>query len=217
MAVFNTVVSHQPAIVVGAANADDVVVAVTFAAHHGLHVAVLNTGHGPSVPALSDTLMITTRRMSKIEIDADNGCARVEAGVLFRDLVEASAARGLAPLPGSSPGVGVVGYTLAGGASLTMGRKFGWAADHVSSIDVVTSDGRLRRVSSRSEADLFGALLGGKSNFGVVTAMEFALFPVTQLYAGALFYSGEHVRDVLEPIKNSPHWHRMNSAAASPC
>ncbi len=201
VAVFNTVVAHQPALVVGAAIANDVVEAVTFAARHDLHVAVLNTGHGPSVPALSDTLVITTRRMSNIEIDADNDYARIEAGVLFRELVEASAAHGLAPLPGSSPGVGVVGYTLAGGASLTMGRKFGWAADHVRSIDVVTSEGRLRRVSSHAEADLFGALLGGKSNFGVVTAMEFALFPVTQLYAGALFYSGEHIRDVLRAYR----------------
>jgi FAD/FMN-containing dehydrogenase len=201
VAVFNTVVQHRPALVVGATNADDVVEAVTFAAHHDLHVAVLNTGHGPSVPALSDTLLITTRRMSNIDIDVDNGCARVEAGVLFGQLVEATAVHGLAPLPGSSPGVGVVGYTLAGGASLAMGRKFGWAADHVSSIDVVTSDGRLRRVSAHSEADLFAALLGGKSNFGVVTAMEFTLFPVTRLYAGALFYSGEHIRGVLRAYR----------------
>ncbi len=201
VAVFNTVVAHQPALVVGAANADDVVEAVRFAAHHGLHVAVLNTGHGPSVPALSDTLLITTRRMSNIGIDVDKRCARIEAGVLFSELVEASARHGLAPLPGSSPGVGVVGYTLAGGASLAMGRKFGWAADHVSSIEVVTPDGRWRRVSPHSEADLFGALLGGRSNFGVVTAMEIALFPVTQLYAGSLLYSAEHIRGVLEAYR----------------
>jgi hypothetical protein len=118
--------------------------------------------------------------------------------VRFGQLVEAAAKHRLAPLPGSSPGVGVVGYTLSGGASSTMGRKYGWAADYVSGIDVVAADGQLRRVSPHTEADLFGALLGGKGNFGVVTAMEFALFPVTRLYAGALFYSGEHTRQVLD-------------------
>ena len=201
LAVFNQAVVHQPAVVVGAANAADVSVAVTFAARHGLDVAVLNTGHGPSLPAGPDTLMITTRRMSKVHIDPSNATARVEAGVRFGQLVPVAASHGLAPLPGSSPGVGVVGYTLSGGASSTMGRKYGWASDHVRALDVVTADGRLRRVSPQSDADLFGALLGGKSNFGIVTAMECALFPVTRLYAGSLFYSGEDARDVLHAYR----------------
>lgn len=197
VAVFNEAVTHRPAVVVGAVSASDVAVAVDFASRHGMAIAVLNTGHGPSVPSGPTTLMITTKRMSKVEIDATNSRARVEAGVRFGQLVDAAAPVGLAPLPGSAPGVGVVGYTLAGGASATMGRRYGWAADHVSAIDVVTADGRLRRVTPSSDADLFSALLGGKGNFGVVTAMEFALFPVTRLYAGALFYTGEHLRDVL--------------------
>lgn len=82
-----------------------------------------------------------------------------------------------------------------------MGRKCGWASDHVTAVEVVTADGRLRRVSPESEVDLFGALLGGKSNFGVVTAMECGLFPVTRLYAGCLFYSGEHTREILQAYR----------------
>lgn len=201
VAVFNTAVQHRPAVAVGAASAGDVSTAVTFAARHGLKIAVLNTGHGPSLAADGDTLMITTRRMSGIAINAETRLARVDAGVRFGALVEAAAEYGLAPLPGSSPGVGVVGYTLSGGASLTMGRKYGWAADHVTRIDVVTGDGQLRRVSPHSEADLFGALLGGKGNFGVVTAMEFSLFPVTTLYAGSILYSGRHARRVLDAYR----------------
>jgi hypothetical protein len=197
VAVFNEAVTHRPAVVVGAVDTADVGMAVDFASQHGMDIAVLNTGHGPSVAAGPMTLMISTKRMSRIEIDAGTSTARVEAGVRFGQLVEAAAPFGLAPLPGSAPGVGVVGYTLAGGASATMGRRYGWAADHVSALDVVTADGRFRRVTPASDADLFSALLGGKGNFGVVTAMEFALFPVTRLYAGALFYSGEHLRDVL--------------------
>lgn len=197
VAVFNEAVTHRPAVVVGAVDTADVGMAVDFASQHGMDIAVLNTGHGPSVAAGPMTLMISTNRMSRIEIDADTSTARVEAGVRFGQLVDAAAPFGLAPLPGSAPGVGVVGYTLAGGASATLGRRYGWAADHVSALDVVTADGRFRRVTPTSDADLFSALLGGKGNFGVVTAMEFALFPVTRLYAGALFYSGEQIRDVL--------------------
>jgi hypothetical protein len=78
-----------------------------------------------------------------------------------------------------------------------MGRAKGWAADHVRTIDVVTADGELRRASADSETDLFWALRGGKTNFGVVTALEFALFPVEHLYAGSLFFAGGHTARVL--------------------
>jgi hypothetical protein len=201
VAVFNMAVRHRPALVVGAVDAADVSGAVGFAARHGLNIAVLNTGHGPIMGADADTLMITMRRMSGITIDAEKHWARIDAGVRAGQLVDAAAMYGLAPLAGSSPGVGVVGYTLSGGASATMGRKYGWAADHVLAMDVVTADGELHRVSPEFEPDLFSALLGGKSNFGVVVAMEFGLFPVTQLYAGALFFSGEHTREVLEAYR----------------
>ncbi|MFJ4467005.1 FAD-binding protein [Streptomyces sp. NPDC089424] len=195
---FNRSVTHRPAVVVGATSEADVTRAMRFAQAHGLAVAVLSTGHGPSVGAAGETLLITTHRMTGVTVDAGRATARVEAGVRFGRLVAAAAAHGLAPLAGSSPGVGVVGYTLAGGASPIMGRKYGWACDHVSAMDVVTADGTAHHVSPDDEADLFGALLGGKSNFGVVTAMEFRLFPVTHLYAGALFFSGDHAREVLE-------------------
>ena len=201
VAVFNEVVRHRPAVVVGATTAADVSEAVRFAAQHSMNIAVLNTGHGPTIAACPKTVMITTRRMSRIDVDTANSTARVEAGVRFGEFVAAAARHGLAPLAGSSPGVGVVGYTLGGGASPTLGRRFGWAADHVSAIDVVTSDGSQRRVTPQSDPDLFGALLGGKSNFGVVTAMECALFPSPGCYAGALFYSGEHARDVLNAYR----------------
>lgn len=201
VAVFNQSVAHRPALVVGAASPDDVSAAVRFAKAHGLGVAVLHTGHGPSLGATDDILLLTTRRMSEIVIDAERSTARVQAGVRFGPLVEETTVHGLAPLAGSSPGVGVIGYTLGGGASLTMGRAYGWASDHVTAMDVVTADGETHHVSPEQEPDLFGALLGGKSNFGVVTAMEFALFPVTRLYAGALFFSGEDARAVLEAYR----------------
>lgn len=139
--------------------------------------------------------------MSDLTIDPEARTARVQAGVRFQQLVTDAAAHGLAPLAGSSSGVGVVGYTLGGGSSITMGRKYGWASDHVTRIEVVTADGELRHVSATSESDLFSALLGGKSNFGVVTAMEFALFPVTHLYAGALFFSGSDAGVVFEAYR----------------
>jgi FAD/FMN-containing dehydrogenase len=197
---FNLAFRHQPTLIVGAANASDVQEAVRFAGDHGLPVAVAATGHGPSVVA-DGTVLITTRRMTGMTVDPARQVAKVEAGVLWRQAVDQAAKMSLAPLCGSSPTVGVVGYTLGGGLSVTMGRAHGWASDQVRSLDVVTADGELRHVSPESDSDLFWALRGGKSNFGVVTAMEFGLFPVTRLYAGGLFYSGEHTAAVLRAFQ----------------
>ncbi|GII53252.1 oxidoreductase [Planotetraspora thailandica] len=195
--VFNMTVAHRPYAIIGATDVADVQAAVLFAGDRGLPVAVLNTGHGPSVSVSGEAVMITTRRMTEVRIDSAKKTARVEAGVRWGQVVEEAAKVGLAPLAGSSPQVGVVGYTLGGGVSIAMGRAFGYAADHVLEIDVVTADGELRHVTPDSDEDLFFALLGGKGNFGVVTAMEFRLFPVRELYAGALHFSGDDARDVL--------------------
>jgi FAD/FMN-containing dehydrogenase len=193
---FNLAVTHRPGVVVGAANSTDVQVAVRFAAQQRLPVAVMATGHQATIPA-DDAVLITTHRMAQVSVDAASRTARVAAGARWQQVIDAAAPSGLAPLNGSSPLVGVVGYTLGGGLSPTMGRAHGWAADHVTSMEVVTADGELRHVDATSEPDLFWALRGGKSNFGVVTAMEFALFPVEQLWAGGLFFDGADAAAVL--------------------
>ncbi|SNT64710.1 FAD/FMN-containing dehydrogenase [Streptosporangium subroseum] len=199
--VFNMTVAHHPHVIVGATGVADVQAAVRFARDLDLPVAVLNTGHGPSVSASEETVLITTRRMTGVRIDSVRQTARVEAGVRWGQVVEEAAKVGLAPLAGSSPQVGVVGYTLGGGVSVALGRAFGYAADHVREIEVVTADGELRHVTPDSDADLFFALRGGRGNFGVVTAMEFSLFPVRELYAGALHFPGDSAREVLQAYK----------------
>src|SRR6185436_13831669 len=122
---------------------------------------------------------------------------RVGAGTIWAEVIEKAAEHGLAPLSGSSPTVGVSGYTLGGGLSPTLGRSFGYAADHVRSLDVVTADGELRYVDAESDPELFWALRGGKGNFAVVTALEFDLFPVPRLYGGSIYFPGKRAADVL--------------------
>ncbi|MEU5088340.1 BBE domain-containing protein [Streptomyces sp. NPDC021356] len=88
--------------------------------------------------------------------------------------------------------------TGGGGQSPLLGRTLGYAADHVRGLDVVTADGELRHVTADSEPDLFWALRGGKGNFGVVTAIEFDVFPVTRFYGGALYFRAADLAEVLE-------------------
>jgi FAD/FMN-containing dehydrogenase len=192
---FNLAVDHRPQIVVGATGPDDVVAAVEHAATAGVGIAVQATGHGPSVAADGDVL-VSTRRMDGVRVDPATRTARIEAGARWEHVLPEAAEHGLAPLNGSSPGVGAVGYTLGGGIG-PLGRRYGYACDHVRRFDVVTADGRLREVSADREPDLFWALRGGKGNFGVVVAMEIGLVPVQRLFGGGLYFAAEATADIL--------------------
>jgi FAD/FMN-containing dehydrogenase len=195
---WNLAIDQRPAAVAFAESPQDVSAAVLFARESGLRIAAQGTGHnaGPLGP-LRDTILLKTDRMRGIEIDPVNRTARVEAGVLWVEVVQAAARHGLAALAGSSPNVGVVGYSLGGGISF-LARKYGLAANRVRAIELVTADGRPVRTDRDNEPDLFWALRGGGGSFGVVTAIEFELLPVREAYAGILWYPIERGREVLQ-------------------
>jgi hypothetical protein len=115
--------------------------------------------------------------------------------VRWRPVIDGAVQHGLAPLSGSSSGVGVVG-NLGGGMG-HLARRHGFAADHVRSVDLVTADGRLRTVDAGSDPDLFWAVRGGQGRFGIVTALEFDLFPVPRFFGGALVFAASAVEQVL--------------------
>ncbi|QEV22270.1 FAD-binding oxidoreductase [Streptomyces alboniger] len=188
LAGFQTGFVTRPDLVVGATSAQDVVAAVSYAAEHGLPVGVQATGHG--LPGASEGgVLISTRRMDTVRVDADARTVTVGAGARWGQVVEAAAPHGLAPLNGSAPGVGAVSYTLGGGLPI-LAREFGYAADHVRSLDVVTADGTPRHVTADSAPELFWGLLGGGANLGVVTELEIGLVPVARLYGGSIAFDG---------------------------
>jgi hypothetical protein len=190
---FQTAYRHRPSVVVAATSVDDVTAAVRRAAADGVPFDVQTTGHGLTEP-LDGGVLITTAALDGVEVDPVAGTARVQAGTTWDAVVTAAGAHGLAPLSGSSPGVGVVGYTLGGGLGL-LSRQYGWATDHVRDIDVVTPDGELHHVTAGNE--LFRRLRGAGRGVGVVTGMEIGLFPVARIFGGGLYFAAEHVRDVL--------------------
>jgi hypothetical protein len=194
---WNLAIDQRPAAVAFPESDADVAAAVRYAAGRGLRVAAQGTGHntGPLGP-LADTMLVRTDKMRGIRIDPQARTARVQAGVVWIDVVQAAARHGLAALAGSSPDVGVTGYTLGGGLSF-LGRKYGLAANNVVAAEIVTADGRQVRADAGHEPDLFWALRGGGGSFGVVTALEFRLFPHTHAYAGALWYPIGRASEVL--------------------
>src|SRR3954447_8410777 len=202
---WNLAVDQRPAAVGSAESTQDVAVGVVYAIESGVQVAPQGTGHnaGP-LGSLEDTILLKTERMRGVQIDPVARVARVEAGVLWIEVVEAAARHGLAALAGSSPDVGVVGYTLGGGMSF-IGRKHGLCANAVRAIELVTADGRQLRCDRDNEPDLFWALRGGGGSFGVVTAIELELLAIEQAYAGVLWYPIERGSEVLHAWRELTH------------
>jgi FAD/FMN-containing dehydrogenase len=198
---FNLSVEWRPEAIVGATGPADVLATVRFAGLHGLPVGVMATGHTAAVPA-DGAVLISTKRMQGLHIDPARGTARVEAGVRWNRVIREAAVYGLAPLNGSSPIVGAVGYTLGGGIG-PMARAYGFAADRVHSLDVVTADGAISTVTPEREPDLYWGLVGGKGNLGVVTSMEFELVAESRFYGGGLFFPGDSAEVVLRAYR---HW-----------
>jgi FAD/FMN-containing dehydrogenase len=194
---WNLAVDQRPAAVAIPESAEEAAAVVRWARSRGLRIAAQGTGHGASaMGSLAHTVLVKTWAMRGIEIDPDARRARVEAGVLWAELSEAASKHGLAGLAGSSPDVGVVGYTLGGGLSW-LGRRHGLAANSVTAVELVDAEGEHIRVDSENEPDLFWALRGGGGAFGLVTALEFELYPIPDVYAGVLFFPAERGPEVL--------------------
>ena len=193
-AAWNLEVAHQPALVVRAESTDDIRAAVRYARAAGLGVGVLATGHGTGRPC--DGVLINTARLRSVVVDPVTRRARVGAGAIWTDVLEAAAPHGLVGLMGSSSRLGVVGYTLGGGFGW-LGRRYGLAAHSVTRADVVLADGDLVTASATENPDLFWGLPGSAGNLGVVADLEFTLAPVAWVYGGNLYYPLTRSSDVL--------------------
>src|SRR5688500_3742780 len=180
-------VDQRPEAVAFPAGADEVAEVVVAAAERGLGVAAQATGHGATpLGPLDGTVLIKMDRMRGASVDGGARTARVEGGAQWQDVVALAAEHGLAGLAGSAPDVGVAGYTLGGGTGW-LGRKHGLASNSVTAVELVLADGRQVRATADGERDLFWAVRGGGGSFGIVTALELALYPAPSLYAGNLY------------------------------
>ncbi|MCA0294452.1 MAG: FAD-dependent oxidoreductase [Actinobacteria bacterium] len=194
---WNLAVDQQPVAVVTAASVRDVQTVLRVGGAAGLRVAAQSTGHNASpMGDLTGTILLRLSELRGVRIDPSRRVALVEGGAQWADVTSAAAEHGLAALAGSSGDVGVAGYTLGGGVSW-LARSHGLALNHVRAFEVVTADAEVRGVEAEHHPDLFWALRGGGGSFAVVTAIEFALFPIREVYAGALFFPLERAREVM--------------------
>jgi hypothetical protein len=196
--IFNRAFDRRPAVIVRCAGSSDIARTLEFAQTKHLRLAVRAGGHSRLGFGMCDGgVVVDLSRMKRVEVDSAKRVARAEAGVLVRDLDEATQRFGLATTSGGCPSVGIAGLTLGGGEGRLM-EKYGAACDNLLSTEVVTVDGRRVEASLRSNADLFWAIRGGGGNFGVVTTLEYQLHPVGQVVSGALTYPAGRIAELLQ-------------------
>jgi FAD/FMN-containing dehydrogenase len=187
-AIHNGMIDRRPALIVRCAGVADVITAVNFARSNNLIVAVRGGGHGvPGFAVCDGGLMIDLSRMKAVRVDPMSRTARAEGGCTWGDFDHETQAFGLATTGGIARPTGIAGLTLGGGHGYLM-RTYGLACDNLLSVDVVTADGHLLTASATEHADLFWGVRGGGGNFGVVTAFEYQLHPVSQMLGGLLIY-----------------------------
>jgi hypothetical protein len=194
---FNLLLDQRPEAIALPVTPAEVAEAIGEARTRGLRVTAQRTGHGADpLGGLEGTMLIRTAGLTGVEIDAEARRARVGGGTLWGDFVPAASDLGLAARHGSTGTVGIVGYMLGGGLGWYC-RKHGLGCNSVTAIEIVDANGEQLRADAENEAELFWALRGGGGDFGVVTAIEFDLLPISSVYAGALFFPLDRAPEVL--------------------
>ncbi len=184
--VFAAHVDRRPALVAQVAGPDDIARVIAYARETGSELAVRGGGHSPAGHGVSDGgVVIDLSALRSFELDAARRTAWAGAGLSAGAYTSAAGRHGLATGFGDTGAVGIGGITLAGGIGFLV-RKHGLTIDNLLAAEIVTADGRLRRVDARTEPGLFWALRGGGGNFGVVTRLKYRLHPVDTVVGGLL-------------------------------
>jgi FAD/FMN-containing dehydrogenase len=186
-AVFAGHVDRRPALIARVAGAEDIARLIAHARETGSELAVRSGGHSPAGHGVSGDggVVIDLSALRSFELDAAAGTAWAGAGLTAGAFTVAAGKHGLATGFGDTGSVGIGGITLAGGIGFLV-RKHGLTVDNLLAAEIVTADGRLRRVDARTEPELFWALRGGGGNFGVVTRLKYRLHPVDTVFGGLL-------------------------------
>ena len=196
--IWNGLIDRRPALIVQCSGAADVVDAVNFAREQGLTLSIKAGGHNVAGNAVNDDgIVLDLSQMRGVHVDPALQTVRVQGGATWGDLDRETQLFGLAVPGGVVSTTGVAGLTLHGGLG-HLRRKHGLSIDSLVSVDIVTADGELRRASATENEDLFWAVRGAGSNFGVVTSFEFRAHPVgPMVFVGAIFYPFEEASSIL--------------------
>ncbi|MEX2421173.1 MAG: FAD-binding oxidoreductase, partial [Actinomycetota bacterium] len=197
-AIQNGLIDRRPALIVQCSGPADVVAAVNFARENDLLLSVKGGGHNVAGNAVNDGgLVVDLSRMRSARVDQAAGTVRAEGGATWADVDRETQVFARAVPGGVVSTTGIGGLTLHGGIG-HLKNKYGLSLDNLVSVDIVTADGQLRTASETENEDLFWAVRGAGSNFGVITSFEFRAHPVgPMVMVCAPFYSMDDAKTVI--------------------
>jgi len=197
--VWNAMIDRKPGLIARCLGVSDVVEAVSFAREHNLLLSIKSGGHNIAGLAVADgAFMLDLSLMRGVWVDPERKIARAQGGCLLGDIDRETQLHGLAAVLGFVSQTGTAGLTLGGGFGY-LTRRFGWTTDNVTAMELVTADGELVRASAGENAELFWGTRGGGGNFGVVTGIDYKLYPVgPEIMGGIVAY---HASDAPEVVK----------------
>ena len=195
--IWNGMIDKKPVIIAQCRSSADVAAAILFAKENNLIVSVRGGGHNVAGNSICDGgLMIDLSKMKAIELDVQNKIARVQGGVLWRELDAATLQHELATVGGTVSDTGIGGLTLGGGFGW-LGGMHATTSDNLLSAELVTVNGKILRVDEANHPDLFWAIRGGGGNFGVVTLFEFRLHKIySTVMAGMILHPMEKAKEM---------------------
>jgi FAD/FMN-containing dehydrogenase len=201
--VYNRMIDKRPALIVRPTGAADVIDAVNLARENGLPLAVRCGGHSVAGQGVvDDGILIDLSSLKGVRVDPTSRRARTNAGALWGEFDRETQLFGLATPGGRVTTTGVGGFTLGGGYGW-LSPKWGLTCDNLTSVDVVTADGRLVTASEEENEDLFWGVRGGSGNFGVVTSYEFRLHQLGPIVlAGLLLHPIDDAKSVIRGYRD---------------
>ncbi len=195
--VWNRAYDRRPLAMVRCLDTDDVRRCVDFARRNTVPVAIRGGGHSYAGLGVADgALQIDLGAFNSVTIDPDRRIASVGGGTRIRDLLTGTLAAGLYTPMGGCGSVGVAGLALAGGDTAWRGL-FGTACDNLIGAQLVTADGALLELGPARNQDLFWAIRGGGGNFGVVTRLDFRLYPIRPPHTAAFAFGWNDIAGAL--------------------
>lgn len=182
---------------VAAHSTADVVAAVNFARENNLRLVIKGGGHSyQGTSNAADSLLIWTRPMHAITLhDAfvPSGCAgsaaqpavSVGAGAIWMHTYDAvTTAGGRYVQGGGCATVGVAGLVQGGGFG-SFSKNYGTGAGNLLEAEIVTADGAVRIANPCTNPDLFWAIKGAGSSFGVITRLTLRTHRLPEFFGGA--------------------------------
>jgi FAD/FMN-containing dehydrogenase len=170
----------SPAAIAFCRSPTDVQRCVDFARRSGVQLTARSGGHSYAGYSTCPGLIVDVTGMADVTV-ATGSTAVVGAGARLIDIYGTLGTAGVLLPGGSCPTVGIAGLTLGGGIGV-LGRRYGLACDNVSSLDIVTADGRLVTCDAEQNPDLYWASRGGGGgNFGIVTSFTFDVHPIPDI------------------------------------